>query len=139
MKRAILSALGLGLAMTLAGSPTDAQSVRVAVGVRVPHVGVRVDYRPRRAYPVRRVYRPAPRRLVYERELQRRMERERYRAWLAYEYRRWLRQHHRAQYIAQREWERQYLRDQRRAERDYRKWLRDREKDRRRGRGPRGR
>ena len=136
MKRTIFSAIGFGIGLVFCTSSLDAQRVRVAVGVNAPRVGVRVNYRPYRHYPVRQVYRQVPRRLTHERELARRIERERYRAWLNYEYRRWLRHHRHQHYMTQRVWERRYLRDARRADRDYRRWLRDRERDRRRARGP---
>jgi hypothetical protein len=129
MKRLALGALGVGLALAAAAAPGEAQAVRVGVGIRVPHVGVRFEHGPRRVYTVRRIprydYRGRVRALAY----MTRYERELYREWLAFEYRRWLRYNRHLRYRSQRAWERDFLRDQRRAERAFRKWQRDRERE----------
>jgi hypothetical protein len=124
MKRLALGALGVGLALAVVATPGEAQAVRVGVGINLPRVGVRFEYGPQRVYPFRRVSR-------YDMRWDRlaRLERELYREWLAFEYRRWLRQHRHARFRSQRAWERNFLRDQQRAERAYRKWTRDRERD----------
>ena len=124
MKRLALGALGVGLALAIIAMPGEAQAVRVGVGINLPRVGVRFEYGPERAYRIGRVSRYDMRR-----DRLARLERELYREWLHFEYRSWLRQHSHARYRSQRAWERDFLRDQRRAERAFRKWQRDRERD----------
>lgn len=137
MKRLALGALGVGLALAVVATPGEAQAVRV--GVNLARVGVRFEYREPRAYPVTRIYRHDSRQLARERDRLLRLERELYREWLAFEYHRWLRYDQRARFRSQREWERDFLRDRQRAEREYRKWLRERDRyvDRGRPRAPR--
>ena len=125
MKRLALGALGVGLALAVVATPGEAQAVRVGVGINLPRVGVRFEYGPQRVYPVRRVFRYDARR-----DRLARLERELYRDWLAYEYHRSMKQYRHARFRSQRAWERNFLRDQRRAERAYRKWVRDRERER---------
>ena len=134
MKLLTLGALGVGLALTVVPTPGEAQAVRVGVGINLPLVGVRFEYGPQRVYPVRRVSRYDVRRRAQERDRLARLERELYREWLAFEYHRWMRQHRHARFRSQRAWERDFLRDQRSAERAYRKWVRERERDRDRNR-----
>ena len=124
MKRLALGALGVGLALAVIATPGEAQAVRVGVGLNLPRVGVRFEYGPQRGYPIRRVYRYDARR-----DRLARLERELYREWLAFEYRLWVRHNRHSRFRSQRAWERDFLRDQRRAERAFRKWQRDRERD----------
>ena len=130
MKRLALGALGVGLALAVAAAPGEAQAVRVGVGIHVPRVGVRVEYGTDRRYPIRRIYRYDSRGYGLDLAYMTRLERELYHEWLAYEYRRWLRNSGRIRFRSQRAWQRHFLRDQRRAERAFRKWLRDFEYDR---------
>jgi len=129
MKRLALGALGVGLALAVAAAPGEAQAVRVGVGIRVPHVGVRFEYGPERTYPVRRIPRYDARGRVHALAYMSSYERELYREWLAFEYRRWLRHNRHLRNRSQRAWERDFLRDQRRAERAFRNWQRDRERE----------
>jgi hypothetical protein len=130
MKRLALGALGVGLALAAVAAPVEAQAVRVGVGVNLPRVGVRFEYGPNRGYPVRRIYRYDSRGFGLNLAYMTRLERELYHEWLAFEYRRWLRHNRRIRFRSQRAWERHFLRDQRRAERVFRKWLRDFDYDR---------
>ena len=129
MKRLALGALGVGLALAVAAAPGEAQAVRVGVGIRVPHVGVRFEYGPERVYRVRRTPRYDYRGRVHLPAYMNRYERELYREWLEFEYLRWLRNNRHLRYTNHRAWERRFLRDQRRAERAFRKWRRDRERE----------
>ena len=124
MKRLALGALGVGLALAAVATPGEAQAVRVGVGINLPRIGVRFEYGPQRFYPVGRVSRYDARR-----DRLARLERELYREWLAFEYHRWRRQDRHARFRSQRAWERGFLRDQRRAERAFRKWQRDRDRE----------
>jgi hypothetical protein len=129
MKRLALGALGVGLALAVAAAPGEAQAVRVGVGIHTPNVGIRFEYGPERVYPVRRIPRYDYRGRVHALAYMNRLERELYREWLAFEYRRWLSHNRHLRYRSQRAWERDFLRDQRRAERAFRKWQRDRERE----------
>ena len=129
MKRLALGALGAGLLLTVAVTQGEAQAVRVGVGIHVPRVGIRFEYGPQRVYPVRRIFRYDSRRHALNYSYMSRFERELYREWLEFEYSRWLRQNRRARFRNQRAWERSFLRDQRRAEKAFRKWERDRERE----------
>lgn len=124
MKRLALGALGVGLALTILATQGEAQAVRVGVGINLPRVGVRFEYGPERAYRIGRVSRYDVRR-----DRLARLERELYREWLHFEYRSRQRQHRDARFRSQRAWERDFLRDQRRAERAFHKWQRDRERE----------
>jgi hypothetical protein len=55
MRRFFVSAFAGLLALAVTSSPSDAQRVRVAVGVRIPHGSVSVEFG-RRAYPLRAGY-----------------------------------------------------------------------------------
>ena len=125
MKRLALGALGAGLALAVAVAPGEAQAVRVGVGIHVPRVGVRFEYGPDRGYPVRRIHRYDSRRYGFNLAYMTRLERQLYYEWLDFEYRRWTRHNRRIRFRSQRAWEQFFLRDQRAAERAFRKWLRD--------------
>lgn len=129
MKRLALGALGAGLALAVAMAPGEAQAVRVGVGIHVPRVGIRFEYGPQRVYPARRIFRYDSRRRALNYRYMSRFERELYHEWLAYEYRRWIRYNTHVRIRSQRVWERQFLRDQRRAERAFRKWERKRARE----------